>query len=315
MSPTTIFAPASTPAETIAGLSALVFGATGAIFIVVCGLLIYTLVRFRRIRDDGAEPPQVYGSNQVELAWTVVPMLIVVVLFLATARVITRVQRAGRPDDAIQVVAIGHQFWWEYRYPGLNVVTANELHVPLSEPEHPTPTFITLLSADTDHSFWVPRLAGKTDLIPNRTNSMWLEPTQTGLYFGQCAQYCGTQHAKMLIRVYVDTRAAFDRWIAEQGRPQREDDSVASGRHIFQTTSCINCHTIDGTPATGRFGPDLTHLMSRDTIASGVADNTPENLRRWIRNPDDIKPGSRMPAMNLNAKELDAVTAYLASLR
>jgi cytochrome c oxidase subunit 2 len=315
MSPTTIFAPASTPADAIAGLSVLVFGMTGAIFVVVCGLLIYAIVRFRRTHDEAHEPAQVYGSNQVELAWTVVPMLIVVVLFLATARVITRVQEAGRPDDALQVVAVGHQFWWEYRYPGSDVVTANELHVPMSEAGHPAPTFITLLSADADHSFWVPRLAGKTDLIPNRINSTWIEPTETGLYLGQCAQYCGTQHAKMLLRVYVETRAAFDRWIAEQRRPAATDDTVSAGRRIFQRTACINCHTIAGTPANGRFGPDLTHLMSRDTIASGVAPNTREHLRRWIRNPDDIKPGSRMPAMNLNEQELDAVTAYLASLR
>jgi cytochrome c oxidase subunit 2 len=315
MSPTSIFAPASTPAEAIAGLSALVFGVTGAIFTFVCGLLVYTLVRFRRTQEDGREPAQVYGSNQVEIAWTVVPTLIVVVLFLATARVITRVQGAGRPDDAIQVVAVGHQFWWEYRYPGLNFVTANELHVPVSDPAHSTPTFITLLSADTDHSFWVPRLAGKTDLIPNRINSTWIEPTGTGLYLGQCAQYCGTQHAKMLLRVYVETRAAFDRWIAQQRRPADVDESVAAGRRIFQGTSCVNCHTIAGTAANGRFGPDLTHVMSRDTIASGVAPNTGENLRRWIRKPDDIKPGSRMPAMNLTERELDAVTAYMASLR
>jgi cytochrome c oxidase subunit 2 len=314
MSPTSIFAPASTPANAIAELTVLVLGVTGVIFVVVWGLLVYTLVRFRRTHDDGREPAQVYGSPQVELAWTVVPMLIVVVLFLATARVITRVQGAGRPDGAIEVVAVGHQFWWEYRYPGLNVVTANELHVPVSDPAHPTPTFITLLSSDTDHSFWIPRLAGKTDLIPNRINSTWVEPTETGLYLGQCSQYCGTQHAKMLLRVYVDTRAAFDRWIAEQSRPAKATDTVSSGRHIFQTTACVNCHTIAGTAANGRFGPDLTHVMSRETIAAGVVQNTRENLRRWIQNPDAIKPGSQMPAMNLNAQELDAVTAYLASL-
>ena len=314
MSPTTIFAPASTPAHAIAGLSMLVLSITGAIFVLVCGLLVYTLVRFRRMRDEASEPAQVYGSSQVELAWTVVPMLIVVVLFLATARVITRVQNGGRTDGAIQVVAVGHQFWWEYRYPGLNVVTANELHVPVSDSRHGTPTFITLLSADTDHSFWIPRLAGKTDLIPNRTNSTWIEPTETGLYLGQCAQYCGTQHAKMLLRVYVDSRAEFDRWIAEQTRPALVDAAVSSGRHVFETTACITCHTIAGTSANGRFGPDLTHVMSRDTIASGVVPNTPQNIRRWIRNPDDIKPGSRMPAMNLSDQELDAVTAYLVSL-
>jgi cytochrome c oxidase subunit 2 len=295
MSPTSIFAPASTPAGAIAGLSVLILGIAGAIFSIVCGLLVYTLVRFRGGHDDGPEPAQVYGSNQVEIAWTVVPMLIVVVLFLATARVITLIQNAGRPDDATQVVAVGHQFWWEYRYPGLNVVTANELHVPVGDPAHRAPTFITLLSADTDHSFSVPRLAGKTDLIPNRINSTWIEPTKTGLYMGQCAQYCGTQHAKMLLRVYVDSRVAFDNWIAEQSRPAQANDTVSSGRRIFQMTSCINCHTIAGTSANGRFGPDLTHLMSRDTIGSGVAPNTPENIRRWIRNPDAIKPGSRMP--------------------
>jgi cytochrome c oxidase subunit 2 len=315
MSPTSIFAPASTPAEAIAGLSVLVLGMTGAIFVLVCGLLVYALVRFRGTRDDGPEPAQVYGSNQVELAWTVVPMLIVVVLFLATARVITRVQNVGRPDGAMDVVAVGHQFWWEFRYPVSHVVTANELHVPVSDPAHASPTFITLLSADTDHSFWVPRLAGKTDLIPNRINRTWIEPTETGLYLGQCAQYCGTQHAKMLLRVYVETREAFDRWIAGQSRPAQADDAVSSGRRIFQTTSCINCHSIAGTVANGRFGPDLTHLMSRDTLGSGVLPNTPENLRLWIRNPDAVKPGSRMPAMNLNEQELEAVTAYLASLR
>jgi cytochrome c oxidase subunit 2 len=315
MSPTTIFAPASTPANEIAGLSVLVLSMTGTIFAVVCGLLVYAIVRFRCTRDDVSEPAQVYGSNQVELAWTVVPMLIVVVLFLATARVITRIQEVTRPDDALQVVAIGHQFWWEYRYPGSDVVTANELHVPVSDAGHPDPTFITLLSADADHSFWIPRLAGKTDLIPNRINSTWIEPTEAGLYLGQCAQYCGTQHAKMLLRVYVEPRAAFDRWIAAQRRPAEVDETVATGRRIVQRTSCVNCHTIAGTSANGRFGPDLTHVMSRDTIASGVAANTRENLRRWIRNPDEIKPGSRMPAMNLNDQELDAVTAYLASLR
>src|ERR1700682_5437627 len=273
-SPTNIFAPVSTPAHSIFGLSLFALAVTASIFVIVFSLLVYCVVRFaRRADDDGREPPQVYGSNQVELAWTVIPILIVVVLFMATARVIASIQKAARPANAIQVIAIGHQFWWEYRYPGLKVVTANELHVPVSDPAHPTPTFITLLSADTDHSFWVPRLAGKTDLIPNRINSTWVEPTETGLYLGQCAQYCGTQHAKMLLRVYVDTRAAFDRWSAEQSRPAQVNDTVSGGRRLFQMTSCINCHTIAGTAANGRFGPDLTHLMSRDKIASGVVRN------------------------------------------
>ena len=316
MSPTNTFAPASTPAKSIFGLSVFVLAVTSAIFVVVFALLSYCVVKFRkRTNDDGREPPQVYGSNQVELAWTVIPVLIVVALFMATARVIADVEKPVRPDSTVEVVAIGHQFWWEYRYPVLKVVTANELHIPVSDPDHPTPTFIKLLSADTDHSFWVPRLAGKTDLIPNHPNSMWIDPHEAGLYLGQCAQYCGTQHAKMLLRIYVQSRDDFERWVQEQREPAIVSDAASDGQRIFETTACINCHTVAGTVANGRFGPDLTHLMSRDTIAAGGAPNTPENLRLWIRNPDAIKPGSLMPAMQLNERDLDALTAYLETLR
>jgi cytochrome c oxidase subunit II len=323
-----IFHPSSTPADSILGLSHLVLAITGCIFTVVFSLMVYVVVKFRsRSSDDGREPPQVYGSNQVELAWTVIPVLIVLILFLATARVILSIQDAPKPAAAIDVIAIGHQYWWEFRYPGLGVVTANELHVPVSDPKNPTPTFITLLSADTDHSFWVPQLAGKTDLIPNRTNRTWIDPHQTGIFLGQCAQYCGVQHAKMLLRVYVEPRGDFDKWVAQEKLPAAAapltagvvsvggDAAVEAGRRVFESTACINCHAVQGTVANGRFGPDLTHLMSRDTIASGAATNTPENLRTWIQDPDSIKPGSLMPAMKLNKPDLDALTAYLETLR
>jgi cytochrome c oxidase subunit II len=316
LSPTNIFAPASTPADSIFGLSLFVLAVTGSIFVVVASLLVYCVMKFsKRKDDDGREPAQVYGSNQVELAWTVIPVLIVVALFMATAHVIATVQDPALPSNAVEVVAIGHQFWWEYRYPGLKVVTANELHVPVSDPAQPTPTHIELLSADTDHSFWVPRLTGKTDLIPNHPNNTWIDPHEPGLYLGQCAQYCGTQHAKMLLRVYVQSQTDFERWIQEQREPARLSNAASAGQRIFETTACINCHTVTGTVADGRFGPDLTHLMSRDTIAAGAAANTPENLRRWIQNPDAIKPGSLMPAMQLNGQDLDALTAYLETLR
>jgi len=313
-----IFRPESTPADSIFHLSILVLIITGLIFLVVFSLLVYSVAKYRRRGnegDDGREPPQVYGSNQVELAWTVIPVLIVLVLFLAMARVIQSVQDAPKPPGAIEVVAIGHQFWWEYRYPALGVVTANELHVPVSDPIRPSPTFLTLLSADTDHSFWVPNLAGKTDLIPNRSNHMWIDPYKTGLYVGQCAQYCGTQHAKMLLRVYVDSPEQFDQWVQQQKKPVVVDGSAEQGRRIFQSTACVNCHAVSGTAAAGQFGPDLTHLMSRDTIAAGAATNTRENLRAWLQNPDSIKPGSLMPAMQLSDKDLDAVTDYLETLR
>jgi cytochrome c oxidase subunit 2 len=313
---TNIFAPASTPAESIVDLSVFVLAVVAVIFTVVSTLLIYAIVKFRdRSTNTDREPAQVYGSTQIELAWTVIPVLIVVVLFAATARVIHAIQDAPQPPTAVEVTVIGHQFWWEYRYPKLGVVTANELHIPVSDPSRPRLTFLTLLSADTDHSFWIPQLAGKTDLIPNRVNRLWMDPHRPGIFLGQCAQYCGTQHAKMLQRVSVDSPGDFDAWVTAQGRPAADDPEALDGRRVFETTACINCHAVRGTAANGRFGPDLTHLMSRATIASGAAENTPENLRLWLKDPDAIKPGSLMPAMRMTDAELDALVRYMQSLR
>src|SRR5215471_4594521 len=316
---TNIFSPASTPAASIYGLGLFFLAVTGTIFVIVFGMLLYAAVKFRhRPGDDRREPLQIYGSDQLELAWTVIPILIVIVLFLTSARVIHAVQDAPRPPGTMQVTVIGHQFWWEYRYPQYGFVTANELHLPVSDPANPTPTFLELLSADTDHSFWIPLLGGKTDLIPNHPNTTWIEPTETGTFLGQCAQYCGTQHAKMLLRAYVESRAGFDRWVKAQQQAVREDTSLSpeaqEGRRVFNTTACINCHAISGTVANGIFGPDLTHLMSRETIASGVVLNTAANLRLWIHDPAVLKPGALMPAMNLTDKDLDAVIAYMLTL-
>src|SRR5215475_3306401 len=237
---TNIFAPESTPAKSIFHLSMFVLAITAIIFVVVFTLLVYSVVKFRgRTTNATREPAQVYGSTQIELAWTIIPVLIVVVLFLATARVIHAVQDAPKPATAIEVTAVGHQFWWEFRYPALGIVTANELHIPVSNPAKPTPTFMKLLSADTDHSFWIPQLAGKTDLIPNQINEMWVDPQRVGVYLGQCAQYCGTQHAKMLLRVSVDTPEDFAAWIATQRRPATVDETVSAGRRVFETTACI----------------------------------------------------------------------------
>ena len=180
-SPTSIFAPAATPAQWAFSLSMLVLSVTLAIFLIVGGLMLYAVIRFRhRSSDAEREPAQIYGSNQIELSWTVIPILIVVMLFLSTTRVIWETEAAPKPAGALDVTVIGHQFWWEYRYPKLGVVTANELHIPVSDPANPTPTYLAMSSADTDHSFWVPRLAGKTDLIPNRLNTMWIDPADAG---------------------------------------------------------------------------------------------------------------------------------------
>jgi cytochrome c oxidase subunit 2 len=309
-------APASTPAQQIFDLSIFVVAITGGIFLAVGGLLAIALYRFRaRKGDPAAEPAQIYGSTQIELAWTVIPILIVVVLFLTTARIIFAIQDAPKPKSALDVTVIGHQFWWELRYPKYGIVTANELHIPVSSDTAPEATFLKLTSADVNHSFWIPQLAGKTDLIANHVNTMWMDPTKAGLYFGQCAQFCGAQHALMLLRVYVDTPEQFDAWIKNQQQPAQQAPDAVAGRRAFETQACMNCHTVSGTAATGRFGPDLTHLMSRATLASGAMDNNPANLRQWIKSPETFKRGALMPAMQLGDQQLNQITAYLETLK
>jgi len=262
----------------------------------------------------GWNPRKIYGSGPVEAAWTTVPFLIVVVLTLTTARVIHAVQDAREPTSAVDVQVIGHQWWWEIRYPKLGIVTANELHVPVSQGGEHLPAFLDLRSADVVHSFWVPRLMGKIDLVPNKINSMWIEPERPGLFVGQCGTYCGTQHANMLIRVYADLPQDFDRWVQQQRKPPESDPSVAAGRRIFERTACINCHVIGGV-RDRRFGPDLTHLMSRSTLASGALRNSPADLRAWIKSPEQFKPGVLMPTMNLSDSDLDKLVAYLTTLK
>jgi cytochrome c oxidase subunit 2 len=309
-------APASTPAHQIVDLSIFVIAITGGIFVVVGGLLAVALYRFRsRKTDTVGEPAQICGSTQIELAWTVIPILIVVILFLTTARIIFSIQDAPKPKSALDVTVIGHQFWWEFRYPKYSVVTANELYIPVSSNVSPEATFLKLTSADVNHSFWIPQLAGKTDLIANHVNTMWMDPRTPGLYLGQCAQFCGSQHAMMLLRVYVNTPEQFNVWIRNQQQSAHQDLAVEAGRKVFERQACMNCHTVSGTAATGRFGPDLTHLISRATLASGATDNTPVNLRQWIKPPDTFKHGALMPAMQLNDEQLDQVTAYLETLK
>ncbi|MBO0723107.1 MAG: c-type cytochrome, partial [Blastocatellia bacterium] len=243
---------------------------------------------------------------------TVLPILIVLVLILVTTRTISDVQNAVHPPESLEATVVGHQWWWEIRYPGLGIVTANELHLPVTRR-----TVLKLQSADVAHSYWVPQLGGKTDLIPNRDNFMWFDPRETGVYLGNCAEFCGAQHAHMLIRVVVEREGEFERWAAAQRKPAALplDAQAAAGKKIFLSTSCVNCHTIRGTPAEGRFGPDLTHLMSRETLGSGAVQNTPELLRAWLNDPQRIKKGCLMPDMQLSQKELEQMEAYLLTLR
>jgi len=310
-----IFKPLASPAESVYQLSVLTLAVCGAIFAVVAGLLTYAMIRFRhRGGDHRSEPPQVYGSNQIEIAWTVIPILIVFVLTMSTARVTSAIQDQRVPKDALQVTVVGHQWWWEFRYPDLGIVTANELHVPVNTADKPRFTNLTLESADVAHSFWVPQLSGKTDVIPNRTNHMWIDPRETGVYLGNCAEYCGTQHANMLLRVVVDTPEDFDKWVANQ-KEDAPHPTAQPGRELFLSLSCVNCHTVKGTPSVGKFGPDLSHLMSRQTIASGMIPNNLENLVRWIKDPQEVKEGNLMPDMQLNETEINLVVAYLSTLK
>jgi cytochrome c oxidase subunit 2 len=338
-----IFDPASPSAESIRKLAVLVLAITGFIFIVVEGILVYSIVRFRRRAATGnanqpllpaetagetrpPEPPQVYGSKPIEIAWTAAPALVVFVLVMVSARTLWEVNvpppppRAG--DNTLFVTVVGRQWWWEFDYDHYNgrplgFITANELHIPASEEGVPRPVYLTLKSADVCHSFWVPRLAGKTDLLPGRTNQMWFQTSEPGLFLGQCAEFCGPQHANMLLRVVVDSPQDFQNWLENQQRPAVEDAALRDGKAAFLAQSCVNCHRVRGTKAQGGYAPDLTHLMSRQTLASGMIPNDSDgkNLREWIANPQAIKPGCLMPAFGLTERDRNQIVDYLRTLR
>jgi cytochrome c oxidase subunit II len=313
---TDIFAPLATPAAAEKGIAIFVIAVTAGIFLVVASLIVYTMWRFRRKPEDDSrqEPPQVYGSNQIEVAWTVIPILIVFVLIGVSARVIASVQNQSPPPAMLKVTVVGHQWWWEVHYPDYGVITANEIHMPTS-PDGKTATYLQLESQDVIHSFWVPQLSGKTDLIPNRRNYMWMDPREAGVYVGNCAEYCGTQHARMLLRVVAQPQAEFVAWARQQSQNAVSDPAAAQGKRVFESLSCVNCHMVKGTPAVGKFGPDLTHIASRQTLAAGVLTNTREHLRAWVNDPQEFKPGALMPSMKLTDQELDPVIAYLETLK
>jgi cytochrome c oxidase subunit 2 len=312
---TNIFDPLASPAAAERDIGWFTIAVTALIFFVVAGIIVYTIARFRRRPGDDLhqEPPQVYGSNQIELAWTVIPILIVFVMIGVTARVVWSVENASPPPSTLHVKVIGHQWWWEVQYPDYGVITANEIHIPFS-PDGKEATYLELSSADVAHSFWVPQLSGKVDLIPNRFNYMWIDPKEGGAYVGNCAEYCGTQHANMLLRVIAEDRPKFQAW-AQSQQKAAASNAADQGRAVFESLSCTNCHVIKGTRANGKFGPDLTHLASRSTIAAGVMTNTSEHLKAWINDPQQIKPGCFMPSMKLNGEELDQLVSYLGTLQ
>jgi cytochrome c oxidase subunit 2 len=308
--------PESDFARELDGLTLSVFWWALGVFMVVEGILIAVLIRFRE--EPGAKPIQRQrGNTFLEIAWTALPTAILVVIAVPTMRDIFDTYHV--PDGALRIEAVGHQWWWEYRYPDLGVSAANELHLPVGRT-----VGITLTSADVIHSFWIPGLGGKRDMVAGRHSQIWLTPSHAGIYPGQCAEFCGLSHANMRINAVVEDSAAFAQWATHQRDSARMSDTAESALRLgYQqftkvrdpgTNTCIVCHTIAGISG-GAIGPDLTHLATRATIAGGMLPNTVEGLTRWLRDPSAVKPGSRMPTIPMSDSERTALVTYLQSLK
>lgn len=281
---------------------------SAVLLVLVLGVMITVLVRFRVRGEDAADAPQIHGNRRLEILWTATPALTLLVIFVVVVQTIRGVD-AAQPN-AEQMVLTGHQWWWEYSYPAQQVASANELHVPVG-----TPLQIRLQSVDVIHSLHVPQFGWMQDLVPGKTNQMNMVIDRQGVYDGACNQYCGLQHAWMRVRVFADSPEQFNAWLAAQRLPAAS--TGAPGEQVFLTNTCVSCHTVRGlSGARGTVGPDLTHVGSRTTLGAGVIDNSPANLRQWIFDPQQIKPGVLMPAFSsLGSADLDALVAYLESLK
>ena len=302
---------------------------TVGIMVVVFGAMIFILIRYRE-RPDGPEPKPIYGNTKLEIAWTVIPALIILFIAIPTIRAIFDTQAKPSPD-ALVVEAIGHQWWWEFRYPELGLVTANEFYVPIDRE-----IALELRSADVIHSFWIPRLGGKKDVNPTPRTPEGVEPLHqnvitlsidsAGDYLGQCAEFCGTSHAIMRMMAVAVEPEAFDAWVRDMQAPvEASGELAARGKDIFLRSTCIACHTVQGTTAQGRLGPDLTLFGERWSIGAGLMENTEENLTEWILHAPELKKGVIMPGANIGAggmaptglsrEDAEAVAAYLSDLR
>jgi cytochrome c oxidase subunit 2 len=282
----------------------------GAILAIVTGLIAYCVLRFRK-RDD-AEPKQVEGHTRLEIAWTIAPALILIALFALTVRAV----RGSDPEVAVNdpdLTVVAHQWWWEVRYKS-GAITANEIHIPTGRP-----LTIRVESADVVHDFWVPDLGRKIDAIPGTPVAIQMQADEPGTYLGACAEYCGTQHAWMRIVVVAEKPDAFDAWERHQLEPALAPVSEAAvrGERIYNDRTCVDCHAISSRTNTRpeRVAPDLTHIAERTTLGAGVMNNTPEELKRWLQHPQDVKSGSHMPDVRLNDQEVADVVAYFEELK
>ncbi|MFL5382562.1 MAG: cytochrome c oxidase subunit II [Longimicrobiaceae bacterium] len=316
--PQTTFHPTTELARISDGLFWLTAGLGAVVGVLVLGIMGYFLWKFR-YHPGAGEPKQIHGNTRLEVAWTLIPAVILAVIAIPTVRAIFATQPDPNtlPPGTVTIEVIGKQWWWEFRYPQTNgdtVVTANEVHVPVGRTVH-----LVLLSDNVLHSFWVPQMGGKRDLITNRVNHLVFTPEEPGVYYGQCAEFCGSSHSLMRMRLIAHTQAGYDQWLANEGRPAVEplpgDSAVALGKQLVTQGACAGCHAIEGTPMVQRIGPNLTHFGRRRTLAAGILENDAESLRRWLRNPPEVKPGSKMPNLNLTEQQITYIIAYLQSLQ
>jgi cytochrome c oxidase subunit II len=296
-------------AAQIATLWWVVLGLGAAVYLVVLGLFLFALWRGQQPPSPG--PAQARRDTRL-IVWggIILPALVLVVLFVFTANTLRALSTTPVLGQELVIQVVGRQWWWEIRYPQQGIETANELHLPAGQPVK-----IELLAQDVIHSFWVPQLQGKLDMIPGQVNELWLQADQVGEYGGLCAEFCGMQHAKMAFRVVAQTPAEFATWLDQQAQPAATPINAQEqrGQAIFLTTNCAYCHTLRGTSATGKLGPDLTHLASRRTLAAATLPNNLENLSSWITDPQHVKPGNLMPATALPSEDLLALLAYLSA--
>jgi cytochrome c oxidase subunit II len=307
------FAPVTTQGRAIADFWGLVLVPSAFILLLVAGLLTYVIVRFRAT-PGAPDPPPAEPNRRLEIAWTAAPVVlltVLAVLMLGVMQVVKDNPNAQAAPGELRIRVIGHQWWWEYQYPELAAVTANELHVPIGRP-----LLLQIESDDVLHSFWVPQIGWKRDAIPGKINTMSVLVDQPGVYDGACAQYCLVQHAWMRIRMVAEPGDQFDAWVRQQAAPASSGAAAAPGQQLFVSNTCVNCHSVRGVQATAAVGPDLTHIGSRSQIGSGVLPNTPENLQRWVHQVQDVKPGVRMPNYpNLSDADARALADWLESLQ
>jgi cytochrome c oxidase subunit 2 len=307
-----MFAPASNEATQIAALFNFILVLAAVIFVLVEGLLFYAVLRHRNRPPESAM--QFHGNTKLEMAWTAAPAVILAVLLGFTFQTMASV-KAVTSENVMHVKAIGHQWWWEFRYDGLDITTANILVVPVN-----TVVEVAVESTDVEHGFWVPELFGKVDAVPGYTNRVRFTPTEERDYFGgQCTQFCGIQHTQMRLAVTVTSAQEFQAWASNQQQPSAPPETLTgdakAGQELFASQACVVCHTIGGTAAAGLTGPNLTHLASRGFIAGGVLANTPENLHAWIKDPQAVKVGNIMPTLGLTDEQVNALVAYLTTLK